>query len=125
MPEPTSTTAAAGITAATLLLAIEPSAGEHALVLFGGLVGVMHSVAKVQTPTRIAAAWYVIKWVLTAALLTGFVAAMLNTYLGIPAQRWPGVVAFGITFLSDRWPLWAALLISQRLGLGTAQDPKQ
>ena len=119
MPEPTST--AAGITAATILLAVGPD-GQHALIVFGGLVGVMHSVARVHTPTRLSAAWYVAKWVLTATLLTGFVAAMLQQHLNLPAERWPGVVAFGITFLSDRWPAWAELLLSRRLGIPGASQ---
>ena len=120
MPEPTST--AAGITAATILLAVGPD-GQHALIVFGGLVGVMHSVARVHTPTRLSAAWYVLKWMLTATLLTGFVAAMLEQHLNLPAERWPGVVAFGITFLSDRWPAWAAAAIKTRLGI--ADDTKE
>jgi hypothetical protein len=122
MAEPTSTTVAVGATAAALLLTVDSAAG-HALIIFGALVGVMHSVAKVETPTRTAAAWYVLKWVLTAALLTGFVSAMLNTYLGIPAQRWPGVVAFGITFLADRWPQWLTAAVGQRLGINQERQP--
>jgi len=121
MPEPTST--AVGITAATILLAVGPD-GQHALIVFGGLVGVMHSVARVHTPTRLFAAWYVAKWVLTATLLTGFVASMLEQHLNLPAERWPGVVAFGITFLSDRWPAWVEFLLSRRLGISsTSQEP--
>lgn len=122
MAEPTSTTVAVGATAAALLLTVDTAAG-HALIVFGALVGVMHSVGKVETPTRTAAAWYVLKWVLTAALLTGFVSAMLNSYLGIPAQRWPGVVAFGITFLADRWPQWLTSAIGRRLGLDQERQP--
>ena len=121
MPEPTST--AAGITAATILLAVGPD-GQHALIVFGGLVGVMHSVARVHTPTRLSAAWYVLKWMLTATLLTGFVAAMLEQHLNLPAERWPGVVAFGITFFSDSWPAVIKFLLNRRLGIpSTPQEP--
>lgn len=118
MPEPTTATAAAGATAATaatILLAASPGASEYALLVFGALVGAMHSVAKVPTPTRISAAWYIVKWVATAGVLTFFVAAMLDAWLSLPAQRWPGVVAFGITFLADRWPGWLNRVIETRL----------
>jgi hypothetical protein len=125
MAEPTST--AVGITAATIMLAIGPD-GQHALIVFGGLVGVMHSVGRVSTPTKFDAAWYVVKWVLTAALLTGFVAAMLEQHAGLPAARWPGVVAFSITFLADRWPAWLALGLRAKLlallGIDAAKGPR-
>lgn len=119
MPEPTSS--AAGIMAAAILVAIGPDS-QYALIVFGGLVGVMHSVSRVHTPTKLDAAWYVLKWVLTATLLTGFVTAMLQQHAGLPAERWPGVVAFGITFLSDRWPAWAALMLRARLQALLAAD---
>ncbi len=119
MPEPTTATAAAtAATAATILLAASPGASEYALLAFGGLVGAMHSVSKVPTPTRTSAAWYIVKWVATAGVLTFFVAALLEAWLGVPARRWPGVVAFGITFLADRWPGWLNVLIERRLGAG-------
>lgn len=121
VPDPTTATAAASATAATaatILLAASPGASEYALLVFGALVGAMHSVAKVSTPTRLSAAWYILKWVCTAGVLTFAVAAVLEAWLGLPAQRWPGVVAFGITFLADRWPHWLRVVIERRLGAG-------
>lgn len=116
MPEPTSSSAAAGIIGATaVLLASDPSAGDYAWLLCGALVGAMHSVGKIQTPNRWDAAKYVGMWVGTAFVLTFFISYLLEHYLGIPANRWPGVVAFGITFLADRWPSWAVSLIERRI----------
>lgn len=123
MAEPTSTTMAAGATAVTLLMSADLIPASYAIIVFGALVGVMHSVAKVETPTRWSAAWYVMKWVLTAALLTGFVSALLESYIGLPAHRWPGVVAFGITFLADRWAQWLPLVVGRRLGLPEDKQP--
>lgn len=125
MPEPTST--AAGATAAAIMLTIGPD-GQYAWIIYGALVGVMHSVGKADTPTKTAAVWYVVKWVLTAALLTKFVAAMLEQHAGLPAERWPGVVAFFIAFLADRWPACVALVVRARLsamlGIAAAKEPK-
>lgn len=83
--------------------------------------------SKIDTPTRTSAAVYVIKWVATAAVLTFAVAAVLESYLALPAQSWPGVVAFGITYLADRWPGWVTTLLAQRLGVppGPASDQKE
>lgn len=116
MPEPTSSSAAAGIIgAAAVLLASDPSAGDYAWLFCGALVGAMHSVGKIHTPDRWTAAKYVLMWVGTAFVLTFFVAYLLEHYLGVPANRWPGVVAFGITFLADRWPGWAVALVERRI----------
>ncbi len=116
MAEPTTSTAAAGIIGATaVLLASDPSAGDYAWLLCGALVGAMHSVGKIHTPDRWDAAKYVGMWVGTAFVLTFFIAYLLEHYLGVPANRWPGVVAFGITFLADRWPAWAVSLIERRI----------
>jgi hypothetical protein len=103
-----------GLTAGAILLAIGPD-GHHALIVAGALGGVMHSLGRAHTPTRTAAALYIVKWVFTAALLTGFVSAMLQQHVGLPADRWPGVVAFGITFLADRWSGWLSSYIDSRM----------
>lgn len=125
MLEPTSTSA--GVTAAAIMLTIGPD-GQYSWIIYGALVGVMHSVGKADTPTKMSACWYVVKWVLTAALLTKFVAAMLQQHAGLPAERWPGVVAFFITFLADRWPAWVVLVLRARLsamlGVDAAKEPK-
>lgn len=119
MPEPTTTVATAtAATAATLLVAASPGVSEYSLMLFGALVGAMHSVAKVPTPTRASAVWYILKWVCTAGVLSFFVAAMLEDWIGVPAAKWPGVVAFGITFLADRWPGWVTGLMDRRINGG-------
>lgn len=113
MPEPASTTATASLTAALILLlgpsfgpTLAPLFGEFLLVLAGALVGVMHPASKQGFASRALAAWYVIRWVLTAMMLTGAVSTVLEKYLGLPAHNWPGVVAWTITFFADKWKPW-------------------
>lgn len=117
MPEPAATATATAATAATLLVAASPGVSEYSLVIVGALVGAMHSVAKVPTPTRTSAVLYILKWVATAGVLTFFVASLLEQ-AGVPAAKWPGVVAFGITFLADRWPGWLTALVDRRINGG-------
>jgi len=116
-PEPTSSAVIAGVTAATVAITTAPGTSEYVLLLFGALIGALHSVGKVSTPTRMAAARYVALWVGTALVLTFAIAALLDGYLGVPARSWPGVVAFGITYLADQWPGWVRSMLKARLGV--------
>lgn len=107
----------AGAATATFL-ALGPDVGTYALILFGGFMGVMHAVAKVDFASRpgwggpgIKAGLYLFTWVGTALVLTTFVAALVTRYTGFPADKWPGVVAFAITFLADKWPNWTSALL--------------
>lgn len=119
--------AATGIVAAVILV-LGPEIGTYALILFGALIGTMHSVAKVDFTTiqgiggpKVQAAIYMIRWMGAAIILTAFVATLIVTYTGFPADRWPGVIAFGITFFADKWPGWVGTLaeaLAARLGRG-------
>lgn len=112
MPEPTTTTAAS-LTAALILLLgptfgplLAPLIGEFLLVLAGAVVGVMHPASSRSFAGGMAAAFYVVKWVASAIVLTGFATMLLERYLHLPAHNWPSVVAWGITFFADRWRPW-------------------
>ncbi len=120
--DPVSQSSAAAVTAVGVMMAASPGASDYALLVFGALVGAMHSVAKVPTPTRMSAALYIIRWVATAGVLTFAVASLLESFLGVPATRWPGVVAFAITFLADRWPQWLSLIVERRIGIPGRSD---
>jgi hypothetical protein len=104
MSEPTSSVAAGASTAAALLLT-SAAAGDYALIMLGGVAGVMHSISRVPLESKADGAWYVLRWVFTAVILTGGVSHLLERYAGFPAGNWPGVVAFSITFFADRWAL--------------------
>lgn len=118
---------AAEVTAAAVgsaMLAIAPQdTSMYLLTVFGGFVGALHSVARIETPTRAAAALYILKWVMSAVVLTSLAAYLIETWSGFPAQRWPGVVAFLITFLADRWPQWLDRILSARVKAASG-DPQ-
>lgn len=123
MPEPTSTTAAAGLTGAVILVlgpklgpVLAPLVADYLLIIVGALAGVMHAMGKITHTTRTAAALYVIKWVGTAVFLTGAASVVIEQAFNFPATRWPGVVAFLLTFLADKWPQWLQRVIGKRLG---------
>lgn len=107
-------TVAAVLTAA--MLAVVPDLGHYVLMVVGGWIGCMHSVAKMDFDgSKTAAMWYMLRWIGTACVLTGAVSAAIVSYTGFPADRWPGVVAFAITFLADKWMPWADALMPQWL----------
>ena len=123
MPEPTSTTAAAGLTGAVILVlgpklgpVLAPLMADYLLIIGGALAGVMHATGKVQHTSRTDAALYVVKWVATAVFLTGAASVAIEQAFNFPATRWPGVVAFLLTFLADRWPVWLQRMVGRRLG---------
>ena len=111
MSAETSTGVVAAVLATSAAVVSTPGAADYAWLVFGALVGAMHSVSKVETPTRLSAIWYILKWVGTAGVLTFFVAEVVQFWFDFPAYRWPGVVAFGITFFADRWPEWVSALL--------------
>lgn len=113
--EITATEVAAAAVSGTMLAIAPQDLSMHLLTVFGGFVGTMHSVARIETPTRVAAAWFVFKWVMSAVVLTSLAAYLIEAWSGFPAQRWPGVVAFLITFLADRWPQWLERILSARV----------
>jgi len=92
---------------ATLIILLMPIFKEYSPLVVGALIGVMHPVSKVEFPIgwdgKLKAALYMLKWIGTAVLLTGFVSAMLEKFLGIQAALWPEVVSFFIAFLADDW----------------------
>ena len=127
MPEPTSTTTGAvGLTAVLILLlgpmlgpVLAPIVSEYLLILGGAVAGVMHSVAKVNTATRTEAGLYVLRWVTTALVLASGAAVVVEKTGSLPATQWPGVVAFLITFLADKWPAW---LSADRMEIARLRD---
>lgn len=132
MLEPTSTTTGAvGLTAILILLlgpklgpVLAPIVSEYLLILGGALAGVMHSVAKVNTASIRAAAFYVLRWVGTALILAAGTAVVIEKTTSLPATQWPGVVAFLITFLADKWPAWLSGFLARRAGHVTEGEPK-
>lgn len=115
MAEPAST-AATGAATAALIWAFGPGAPDVALVLMAALVGACHSAGKRSTPGVGAFAAHVMLWTATAALMTGVATWALSKYLGLPADRWPGAVAFLIAFLAHRWAVWGELLGDALMG---------
>ena len=124
-PTTTATTGAIGLVSILMLMLgpdlgakLAPVLADWLLILAGAGWGAMHSMSKAHTSSTASAVWYVLKWVGTACVLTSLASLLIEQVFGIPATRWPGAVAFLITFLADKWPAWLAAVVSRKVGAG-------
>lgn len=104
MPEPTSTTAAAG--AALVAIAVSllgPKFGPIATVVFAALAGAFVSVGEVPTTGRVDALVYMLRYTVMAATITGALVFLLERYSGLPATEMLALVAFLIGWIGNRW----------------------
>ncbi|SFB96950.1 hypothetical protein SAMN05216344_106136 [Polaromonas sp. OV174] len=104
MPEPTSTTGAAG----AALVAISSSLvgakyGAIATVAFAAFVGTLISLGEVATTGRLDALKYVGRYVLMAVVIAGTLSALVEIYWSIPAMEVLALVAFLIGWIGSRW----------------------
>jgi hypothetical protein len=88
-----------GIGVATL----GPMAGPYAVIVVSALAGAMWALAAAPTATRSAGAMLVLRLVLTAVMLTGGVAWLLETQYQWPVYQVLAPVAFVIGMVGDRW----------------------
>lgn len=105
MPEPTTTTAAAGVTGiVTLAVAmLGPVAGPYAVIVFAALSGALWPLSTAQTSSLAAGAWLLVRCTLTAVILTAVIAGMAERWLGIPAGQGLAPVAMLIGALGNGW----------------------
>jgi hypothetical protein len=97
MAEPQTTVMAA------VVAAVAPLAGQYAVIVFAALAGSLWALSAAQTATRLDGAKLLLRLVLTAAVLTGFVAWALEAKTGFPASKAVAPVAFFIGMFGDRW----------------------
>jgi hypothetical protein len=88
---------------AAIVAAVAPLAGQYAVIVFAALAGSLWALASAKTETRLDGAKLLLRLVLTAAVLTGFVAWALEQQTGFPASKAVAPVAFFIGMFGDRW----------------------
>ena len=103
MPEPINS-AVAGVSLMTLAVALlGPNAGPYAVILLGSIGGALWALSSVAVETRLQGAWLVLRCVLTAIVLTAFIAKMLEPYVSFAAGEAYTIVSFVIGALGNRW----------------------
>lgn len=122
MAEPTSTS---GVTLTVLLISLlGPFAGPYALIVMASLLGAMWPLSVMPGITKKSGAFFLLRIVSAAVILTSSVAWYLEENYGIPAAHGLAVVAFFIGALGNGWgPVLNALrhgLTAMARGLGNA-----
>lgn len=103
MTEPVNT-AAAGVSLMTLAVAVfGPNAGPYVVILLGSIGGALWALSSAAIETRVQAAWLVARCVITAVVLTAFIAKLLEPYAGFSAGEGYAIVSFAIGALGNRW----------------------
>ncbi len=98
MSEPHASTAGA-----LLVAAAAPLTGDYSVIIFSALVGSLWPLAAADTKTRKQGAFLMFRLALTAAVLTSFVAWVIESNLNVPAAKVLGPVALAIGAMGNRW----------------------
>lgn len=125
MLEPTSTTGTTFMALAIALLGpvLGPAIGPYALIVACALGGALWPLATMEVPSKVAGAWFLLRVVMSAVILTSTAAWWLESRYQVPAVHGMAVVAFFIGALGAAWrPVLEALgkaLQSLAAGVGS------
>lgn len=92
--EPTS--AGSASIAALLVALLGPLGGEYAAIVFAALGGALWPLQTMEGINKKSGAFFLLRVVITAVLITGAATYWLETTYGFPARHGMTVVAFGI-----------------------------
>lgn len=130
MPEPTSTTGAAGVALVAIGVSLVGTCyGPVVTVAAAALVGAFISLGEVGTKGgRLGGLAYLAQYTLAASFTAGTLAFLIERYATVPAGEILPLVAFGIGWIGGRWRrlLEAALNAGlQLLGRQAGKEPRK
>lgn len=108
MAEPTST---GGITLTVFLITLlGPFAGPYAVIVMASLLGAMWPLSVMPDMTKKAGAFFLLRVVSTAVVLSTSASYFLEAHYGFPVIHGMSVVAFAIGAFGNGWnPVFSAL----------------
>jgi len=101
LAEPTSS--GVGIAALAVAL-VGPVFGPYAVIVWAAFAGAMWPLSKRNTPSRIEGAWFVLRVVFLATIITTPLAIFAETQFKVPSQHALGLVALAVGAIGDDWP---------------------
>lgn len=93
---------AAGIVSVAVVL-VGPMTGPYMAIVLCSGIGALWALAATPTATRRAGALLMLRLVLTAVVLTGGIAQVLERHHGWPPDVALGLIAFSIGMGGERW----------------------
>ena len=110
MAEPTVTTAGSVSLTVLFVSMLGPMAGPYVLIFLSAVAGAMWPMSAARTESHAAGAWLLVRCTLTALVLTGLLAGILERTWGLPVSEGLGPVALVIGAMGDGWrPVFSAL----------------
>lgn len=90
-------------TTAYWIAVLAPMFGSNALIIMSALAGAMWPLSVRESRGRLDSAFFLLRLVCTAAVLTGLVAHVIEAKFGYHSQEIISPVAFCIGAVGDRW----------------------
>ncbi len=122
MAEPTTTTAG-GISLTVLFIALlGPLAGPYILITLAALAGALWPLSASPTSSRVEGAWLLLRCALTALVLTGLIAGLIERVWAVPVNEGLAPVALFIGAMGNGWrPVFSAFAVVVRGWIGNQQ----
>lgn len=110
MAEPTSTTAAGMSLTVIFIALLGPLAGPYILIALSAITGSLWPLSAARTAGQREGLWLLVRCTLTALVLTGVIAGIVERMWGIPLSEGLAPVALLIGAMGNGWrPVFAAV----------------
>lgn len=121
--EPTITTAGSVSLTVLFVALLGPMAGPYILIALAALAGALWPLSASPTSSRAEGAWLLLRCALTALVLTGVIAGLIERLWGVPVNEGLAPVALLIGAMGNGWrPVFSALAVVARGRVGNQQN---
>ena len=115
MAEPTITTAGSVSLTVLFVALLGPMAGPYILIALAALAGALWPLSASPTSSRVEGAWLLLRCALTALVLTGLIAGLVERVWSVPVNEGLAPVALLIGAMGNGWrPVFSALAVVAR-----------
>ena len=123
MAEPTITTAGSVSLTVLFVALLGPMAGPYILIALAALAGALWPLSASTASTRTEGVWLLLRCALTALVLTGVIAGLIERLWGVPVNEGLAPVALLIGAMGNGWrPVFSGVALFARAWVGNQQD---
>lgn len=121
--EPTITTAGSVSLTVLFVALLGPLAGPYILIALAALAGALWPLSASSASSRAEGAWLLLRCALTALVLTGLIAGIVERVWAVPVNEGLAPVALLIGAMGNGWrPVFSGLALFARAWVGNRQD---